>query len=427
VIRSLAARLVWVAAPIVVGFLVVAHPSDVTALLLAALLCLIGVAITRAAEDGEALMVRTFLLAFAVRIVAVYLLYGLLTVHHSTLFVGDDVQYDREAALVQLYWHGKTALHPTIGFGSDWNYPWINAVILQFSPSFLLLPRVVNAFAGALAAAFAASASRRLFGSERAGRATGLLAALLPSYVIWSSLNLREAWIWLGVSLLAYAVSRFPEVGVRSVSRVVLLAFAILAAFRPWAFFVLIAGLALGLLLAFPRGRARAASALALIAVSALVFGSLGATTSLFHALGERSLPEIHNTFAIGGSALQPVRDFGNGGTALSYAPQTLVYVVLGPFPGSVRGLRGLFSVPEVLVWYSLLPFVLMGLGRGLRSRPTSGWPLVGMAGGLIVAISLVEANGGLIYRHRLMAFLVLLIFAGGGWERFRSKREITA
>jgi hypothetical protein len=71
------------------------------------------------------------------------------------------------------------------------------------------------------------------------------------------------------------------------------------------------------------------------------------------------------------------------------------------------------------LLWYAVLPFVVLGVLDGIRRERWSARVVVAVAMAVLGAIALLEGNLGLVYRHRLQAFFLLLLFAGHGWIRF--------
>jgi hypothetical protein len=55
---------------------------------------------------------------------------------------------------------------------------------------------------------------------------------------------------------------------------------------------------------------------------------------------------------------------------ALVFLPKGVAFFLLAPFPWAVAGLRQIFTLPEMLFFYSLVPAIVRGIRRLIRARP---------------------------------------------------------
>jgi hypothetical protein len=111
---------------------------------------------------------------------------------------------------------------------------------------------------------------------------------------------------------------------------------------------------------------------------------------------------------------------------ALRYLPVGLAFFLFAPFPWAIESVLQLATLPEVLLWYALVPFTVLGL-RDLRHRQYSaGLLLVGVLAIVVSSYALVEGNFGTAYRHRSQVLPLFFVFAGRGlaswWERRRER-----
>ncbi len=105
----------------------------------------------------------------------------------------------------------------------------------------------------------------------------------------------------------------------------------------------------------------------------------------------------------------------------LRYVPRALAIALFGPFPwqwldttgstGAMRTLAGL----EMFVFYLLLPSLAVGLRRLLKPLRADSLYLIGFVLFGLLAISLVVANLGTLFRLRLQFLLPLLIVVAAG------------
>jgi hypothetical protein len=406
------ALLLW-AAPllaVLAGAIAVARPFDAMALAVVVIAGFIAVRITRrVGAHDQAEMVRIFLLAFGLRIVAVFVLHYIFYLHNPGLLAPDEVGHDRDGLAIAAY------LHHQGGIPAVFSYDTYVGLCYFIAPGFQLLPRIINATGGALTAVFTASAAGLLFG-RREGRVAGVIVAVWPSAVLWSSLNLKDGWAMLAVAIIAYEIVRLREARIRDVAPGMIVGVLLLAFARAWILFVVAAGLTAGLLRTVPKGRKRAAAAAAVIAGSTILLVMLGAGSNYIGRLARVDITQVRASTVRGGSGFEGGISLQSPLQAIKSAPVALLTAVLAPFPWSISGLRQILSLPETLVMYALLPFAWRGFRRAAREKPEVAWPLLGAAGAVFVALGVVEGNLGLLYRHRMAAFVILFLFVGGGW-----------
>ncbi|MDQ3991223.1 MAG: hypothetical protein M3245_02780, partial [Actinomycetota bacterium] len=240
----------------------------------------------------------------------------------------------------------------------------------------------------------------------------GLVAAFFPSMIVWSTLNLKESWAICAVALLVLGISRMgTDRG--SLIVPVVAGMLMMAWVRPWIVFVTAAGAAVGSLFSVRQGRLRAVLLVVLIVgtVSTLFLAGFG--RGQVERLQEHGIERVQRSTQHGGSALEDRIDLSNPVAAIKTAPTVLARVLFGPFPWEASGFRQLLTIPEVVFWYAMIPLVLVGIARARRIAPERSRPLLGIAGAVILAIALLEHNLGLLYRHRLQAFIIMFAFAG--------------
>jgi hypothetical protein len=111
--------------------------------------------------------------------------------------------------------------------------------------------------------------------------------------------------------------------------------------------------------------------------------------------------------------------DISSTGAALSYLPRGMVNFIFGPMPWQIQGARQLPFVPDLLVWWALLPSLWLGL-RTARSLVGKRSLLILLpAGAAVVLMSLALGNFGTVVRERLqMLVLIVPLIALGLAER---------
>lgn len=278
---------------------------------------------------------------------------------------------------------------------------------------------VVNALLSAALVPLMYDTTRRLFGAGAARYAPPLIV-LVPNLLIFSSQLLKEAAILFLIAVMINCATRLTER--YSLTSLVLLggSVSVLLTFRAWVALVLVGGVLASV--GFARrdliaGLGAGLSAVAVIA-AALAFG-LG--YSGYRAASKANLKEaqaVRESTSIGvGSGFDAEADVSNPVAALSYLPRGLVTFMLGPFPWQLGRATQLAVVPDLLVWWFLLPSLWRGLGeaRSLIGRRMLVILLPALAVSALLALSV--GNFGTVVRERAQPLLILVPIVALGWS----------
>ena len=287
---------------------------------------------------------------------------------------------------------------------------------------------VLNATLGAALVPLISDSAHRL-GDRRAADKVPPLVVLLPGLILWPSQLLREAAI---LFLLALA-SNFAVRICQRVSPARLLGFtmalAVLFTFR--GYIALVASGALLLGIAFGKqqlltGVGTAAGAVAIVAVLVL---SLGLGYAGYQAAANSNFQDV-NTVRQGlsvsvASGFGSEVDVSTRAAAFSYLPVGLFNFFLGPFPWQIRGVRQLPALPDVFIWWCLLP----AMWRGYRTarRQSRRRILVLMLPGVAIAsvLGLILGNYGILVRERTQVVVVMLPIIAIGLAQKKGEGEV--
>ncbi len=412
VVRGLAAAAPLAAALAAVGLalLLLVSPAQIApslALLgVLALPAVFGIALCAPIEERRTL-VLLFLAALGVRCV-VALLTSL--AGSSPFFAVDDDKYAQLGWELARFWAGEggwpTDLHGQLAY-----YAW-NALLYSALGPVPLAPALANAVAGALTAVLAHAMARDLAG-PRAGLLAGLLTAFWPSLVLWSSLNLKDAFALLAILMALRGGQRLTQ-GL-ALRPLLLAGLGLLALSQLRAYLVPIAAVAALAGWAVARLRATPMLALALGIGAAVLLPFVFPVESLVEEVSFESLERTRQKLAIGASAYQSEATLATPGSALRFLPLGLAYFLFAPAPWQLLNARQFLTLPEMLVWYGLVYFVARGLIQALRTRVALASPLVLFACVATLSYSLVEGNLGTAYRHRAQVIVLYLVCAGVG------------
>lgn len=338
----------------------------------------------------------------------------------TTFFGSDALAYNDLAGVLADTWkHGGAA--PTLAAGKEGFYYLLAGLYFVFGqhPESGL---AVNATMAALIVPLTYDTTRRAFGRDAARIATAL-ATVVPGLIIWPAQLLREATVLMLLALALNSATRLA--GRVSVSGITLLActVALLFSVRASTASLMVVGVVAALLLGqrrFAGSIGASAGAVTVLVVLMLVFG-LGFTG--FKLVTSTSLAQISSLHAdSSASAVSGYlgdADLSTGAHVATYLPIGLAAFLFGPPPWLLSGFRQIFALPDLLVWWFLLPSLWTGLRSGARRIRRQILVFALPALFISAGLSLIIANFGTTIRERMQVVIILIpVIALGLAER---------
>lgn len=375
-------------------------------------------------EDREPLhsAIRIFVLALLVRLFLTTFLDAL--VNPNTL-APDQVRYHLAGTYQAELWHGTREELP-IWFMNPGNpYYYLVGWLYYVFGANMLLPKLFNSVVGALAVVGLYRITLRL-ATRRAALLAGVFAAFFPSLMLWGTLAIRDSLVVLGLVLCFDAVLDW-SVRKRPSALVVLgLGIFTVIALRGYLASLLLASVALSAMTGWGRSVSlrRFLVSVSVLVLLTIVLRQAGITGVLVEQVSLQELESMRQNLAVGGSAYGHESDISSLGGALLHLPTGIAYFLLAPFPWSVRSSLQLIALPEVFLWYCLVPFVIWGVRLSIQQNGARLAPMLTFLAGVTVTYSLVEGNVGTAYRHRAQVLIFFLSFAAVGLDAFLTRRE---
>ena len=109
---------------------------------------------------------------------------------------------------------------------------------------------------------------------------------------------------------------------------------------------------------------------------------------------------------------------------AILAIPIGFAYLMFAPFPWQVSNFRQSITLPEVLLWWALLPLAVSGLWYTVRHRLRKAFPILIFGVMLTLAYSIFQGNVGTAYRQRTQIQVFMFIFIAVGWSLYQEKKE---
>lgn len=372
-------------------------------------------------DEAQASLVPWVVAAIGIRWVAVL---GLNLSPLWKQFAPDAIFYHLAGEAIRESW-SSPAVDLSLWFGKSKAvfYPYLNAISHAVFGSSRYPMSFLNAVVAVAAAWNFGILARRMYG-PRAQRVAFLLSAFFPSVIIWTSMNIRESWSYLALSVTLLGADQLR----RKISLPAVLmtvgGLALLAILR--AYLVPLVGT--GIVLSFLVVRARQLPfAIVGLAVVIGAFVLFGGALGLNNVLGDDPLERVNvmrHQLAFGGSAYGSDVDTSTTTGALTYLPLGIARFLLSPFPWNISSWRQLIALPESLVFaYVLFHGVREAIRTGWRET-SKGALLLFVLAVTTCAYGLASGNEGTAYRHRGQIVFMVFVLAAGAFTRRHYERR---
>ena len=383
----------------------------------AAIIGLAGVLVTsllillRAEVEDREFLLRLFILGFGVRaLLAVFL-------HFFEIFREMDAKgYATGGWQIAQSWRGEIIeLSP---FMSGEFYYEVNAFIFNMVGYSPLSVKVINCFLGALTGVFVYLIAKHLFG-KRAAVIASLMSAFWPSLVFWSTQNLKEPSTLFFTCVLMWAVLQLHHRISWKYILIILASSLCIYHIRRNHLGLLLFAILSSFLFGLRSTRRHILVALILVFLTGMFLYYGNFVPDLLSVISPASIV-YRNRSAWGGGALPLVEPSTKA--LLAFLPKGVIYFLLGPFPWEPGSVLQAMTIPEMLLWYSLLPFTLYGIVCSIKERWSKAYLILAYVTPVILADAILLGNLGQMYRHRYLIWPLLFIFTGGGLGRFLAK-----
>lgn len=417
---------------IAMGIVLVPFPDGASAIALVMTMSAVLIFTFRKYTEEKQFITTVFLVALALRMG-----FGLL-IHIYDLrefFGGDALAYDVKAAKMVSNWLGTTVNPDDSLFEFDprsgiaWGMYYITAIIYYIFGRNIFAAQSFCAVIGAATSPMVYFCARKIFNNLNVARASAVAIAIFPSFIIWSGQLLKDGLIiFLLVVSITMVLHLQGRLNYSALAILIVSLFGILS-LRFYIFYMVVVAVTGSFLVGLSstkRSILRSTIILAVVGLG-LAYLGVGRTASV-------EITTFGNLDRIQGSRLDLARaaatgfgeeaDVSTTEGALSAIPLGFAYLMFAPFPWQAENLRQSITIPEVLVWWLTIPFVVIGLIYTVKNRLRNAFPVLMFSLMLTIAYSVFQGNVGTAYRQRTQIQVFLFILAGVGWTVFKEERE---
>ena len=413
--------------------MLLADPKEGPAALLMVLIVSgLSLFIFRRYTDEKEFITYIFLSALCVR-----LIFGIIVhIYDMRVFTGGDaIGYDLGATLFIDYWQGNVdPSNPELIRlmslrGAGWGMRYLVAVIYVVFDRNIFVAQSFCGVIGAATVPLTYFCTEQIFHNKRVARTAAICIAFFPAFIIWSSQLLKDGLIVFLLVLIVILViqlqKQFTWTGLLILS---LSLFGILS-LRFYIFYVAVVMVAGSFFIGLSNsiGSVIQRTAILLLVAGVLVYlGVLQTTTADLETYGslERAQMSRGSLADTGDSGFGRDEDISTVRGALAALPKGFAYLMFAPFPWEVSNLRQSITLPDVLLWWATMPFLIYGLWYSLKNKLRACLPILLFTFMLTVSYSIFQGNVGTAYRQRTQIQVFLFMFIAVGWGLLRERME---
>ena len=387
----------------------------------------------RAGEQSE----RLFLKYLYLGAVLVRVLVGaaIFFTGYLEFFAGDAVTYDYFGWELAKIWSGEAqythwVLSRVQTMGHNGMFYWVAAgyMVLGRSPFLLTVVQIVVV---SLIPVLVYKTARLLFDSIPVARYAALMTAFFPSMIIWSSMLLKDS-----IVIFLFCVTVYFSLKLQMENKIrhavpALTAMVLIFPIRGYVFYFSLLAVVASYLMSRYGGvtvAALAARLRGLCLIGILLF-AMGFDDIAKQQVNANLLEQVQISRV--DMARRADSGFDTGANvstlsgAVSFLPRGVMYLLFAPFPWEGGGLRKMLAVPEMLVWYALFPFCVMGMLYTARMLFRRALIIFLFTVQLTLFYAIFQGNVGTAHRQRTQVFVFYFIFTSAGLVYSRRKARL--
>ena len=419
---------------IAMGSIAVPFPDGAIAVLVVAILSAIAIIIFRRYTEEKEFITTVFLVALAARMA-----FGIF-IHVFDLrefFGGDARAYDMYGAVLMDTWLGHAQLGEGLTYqidprsGAGWGMYYLTGFIYTLLGRNIFAAQSFCAVIGAATSPMVYFCANKIFSNIKVAKFSAIAIAIFPSFVIWSGQLLKDGLIIFLLVLIMTMVLQLQErVNYVAIGLLVVALFGIMSLRFYILYMVLVAIVGSFIVGVNTTNKSilRRTFVLLVLGFSAIYFGvgrNASVELKVFGNL-DRIQSSRSDLARAANSGYGEDVDVSTTEGAISALPLGFSYLMFAPFPWQAANLRQAITIPEVLLWWAMMPLLISGMIYAIKKRLRNAFPILIFSLMLTIAYSIFLGNVGTAYRQRTQIQVFLFILVGVGWTIFQERRENT-
>jgi len=409
----------------------IAFPDGAAALLIVLVLSIPLGMIFRHYSDDKEFVTNIFLAGLFLR-----LAFGAF-VHIFDLrdfFGGDAETYDFRGFVLMEYWLGQARSIDPIFInqtktGPGWGMYYLVGAIYSVIGKNIFAAQSFCGVVGAATVPLVYFLSDKVFTNKNVARTSAIAVAVFPAFIIWSGQLLKDGIIIFLLVLAITMLLRLQEKFDPLALTLLFLSLGGILAIRFYIFYMVamaVAGSFIVGISSTPGSLIRRTGALVVLGLAITYFGvtrNASDEINRYSDLDRLQASRLDLRRSANSGFGQEV-DVSTTKGAISAIPIGFIYLMFAPFPWELSSLRQIIALPEVLVWWGMMPALVFGLWWSMKNKLRKALPILIFTLMLTLAYSIFQGNVGTAYRQRTQIQVFLFIFIAAGLQLYRERAE---
>lgn len=415
------------------GLAVTAFPNGAVSVLLIYFLSIVGIFLIRFfAPDDKEFLINIFLVALLARVAFGIMIY----IFDLQLFFGADATlYDAVGQRLVEMWSGQSVendfLTQRASSTTDvgWGMNYLVGIIYFITGKSILIAQSFCAVIGAATAPMVYFCAKSIYNNTRVAKISAISIALFPSFIIWSGQLMKDGLIiFLLVCTMTMVLQLQKKFNIGAVAFLIFSLFGIIS-LRFYIFYMLAVAVAGSFVIGLgssSQSIVRRVIVVVLIGLSLTYLGILRNSGTELERYANLEQINISRTDLAksADSGFGEDLDVSTTEGAIAAIPIGFLYLMLAPFPWQIGNFRQAITLPEILLWWALIPLIFSGIVYTVKNRLREAIPILLFSLMLSLAYSLFQGNVGTAYRQRTQIQVFLFMFIAVGWTLLQERKE---
>lgn len=311
---------------------------------------------------------------------------------------------------------------------SGWGMNWLVAFVYFFTGRNLFAVMIIECVIGAATALLVYRITLEIYNNKSAARIAAWLIALFPAMIIWSSQALKDGIIVFLLALMMICILELQKkLNPPYIFFLFLSLFGILS-LRFYIFYMAAIAVTGSFLVGTSNNVKQVlqrVTAFAIVGLILMYIGAIKTASTNFENYGSlEAVQRSREDLSRSGSGYGKDLDVSTTDGIVVALPIGLTYLMLAPFPWEAENLRQALVIPESIIWWCLMPFLVIGLWYTIKYRWRNAIAILIFTLMLTFAYSIFQGNVGTAYRQRTQIQVFLFIFIAVGIVIQREKAE---
>jgi len=255
------------------------------------------------------------------------------------------------------------------------------------------------------------------------------MTAFFPAFIIWSSQLMKDGLIIFLLVVVMIAVLQLQEKFRYEWLAILVLAMFGIMSLRFYIFYMIAIAVVGSFIIGVTNNPAAILRRTAVLIILGLGLTYLGVLRNATIDIGrygnlemlQRSRMDLAQRAE---SGFNEDVDVSTTEGAISALPLGFAYLMFAPFPWQATNVRQAIALPEVLIWWLMIPLLIAGIVYTVRHRLREAFPVLLFSLMLTLAYSIFQGNVGTAYRQRTQIQVFLFMFIAVGWQLRKERRE---